>query len=160
MSEDNGSEALSFEENPQDRDDGATFDDEWFEETGSEVGSNEDLQNSQDPRGSDYEAVFDNESSAEDDADGATFDEYTPNEPATQMSRSNISLAGRKFTDDGMFKQQGLAQADTCPRTLPQILEYSKRLREDYSTAPVSEPYQKKHKKLPAVGEGIYLWRP
>lgn len=88
------------------------------------------------------------------------FDEDTPNEPATQKSRSNINLAGRKFTDDGMYKQQGLAQADTCPRISPRILEHSKRLREDYSTAPVSEPDQKKQKKLPAVGEGIFLWRP
>lgn len=160
MPEDNGSEALSFEVNPQDRDDGATSDDEWFEETGSEVGSNEDLQNWQDPQGPDDEAAFDDESSAEDDTDGATFDEDTSNEPATQMSRSNFNLAGRKFTDDGMYKQQGLAQADTCPRTSPRISEHSKRLREDYSTAPVSEPDQKKQKKLPAVGEGMFLWRP
>ena len=124
------------------------------------MGSNEDLQNLQDPQGPDEEAAFDDESSAEDDADGATFDEDTPNEPATQMSCSNFNLAGRKFTDDGMYKQQGLAQADTCPRTSPRILEHSKRLREDYSTAPVSEPDQKKQKKLPAVGEGIFLWRP
>ena len=34
LPEDNGSESLSFEVNPQDRDDGATSDDEWFEETG------------------------------------------------------------------------------------------------------------------------------
>lgn len=85
------------------------------------MGSNEDLQNSQDPQGPDDEAAFDDESSAENNADGATFDEDTPNEPATQMSRSNFNLAGRKFTDDGMYKQQGLAQADTCPRTSPRI---------------------------------------
>lgn len=103
MPEDKGSEALSFEGNPQDRDDGATSDDEWFEETGSEV------------RGPDDEVAFDDESSVEDDADCATFDENTPNEPATQMSCSNINLVGRKFTDDGIYKRQDLAQADTCP---------------------------------------------
>ena len=157
MPEDNDSEALSFEVNPQDRDGGAISDDEWFEETGSEVVSNEDLQNSQGP---DDEAAFEDESSAEDDADGATVDEDMPNEPATQMSRSNFNLTVRKFTGDGMHKQQGLAQADACPRTSPRILEHSKRLREDYRTAPVSEPDQKKQKKLPAVGEGIFFWRP